>query len=217
MERIEQRLGVSVQTSWGMTELSPAGTMAPRLGPRAAHRSGRPAIGVDLRVTDADGRPLPEQRGVEGHLRVRGNAALARYFGDDQPATDADGWLATGDLARIDADGSLVITGRAKDLIKSGGEWINPAEIEALVSGVSDVALVAVVARRDVKWGERPVLVVELRASASVDDDALLAPLRGKVPTWWMPDAVVRVPRMPLSPTGKIDKLGLRNAIDTHE
>ena len=210
MARIEQRLGVIVQTSWGMTELSPAGTVAPRDAPRAAHRSGRPAIGVDLRLTDADGHPLPDQRGVDGHLRVRGDAALARYFGDDQPATDADGWLATGDLARIDDAGNLTITGRAKDLIKSGGEWINPAEIEALVSGVPDVALVAVIGRPDVKWGERPVLVVELRASAMVDDDSLLAPLRGKVPTWWIPDAVVRVPRMPLSPTGKIDKLGLR-------
>ena len=217
MDRLEERLGVIVQTSWGMTELSPAGTVAPRDAPRAAHRSGRPAIGVDLRLTDGDGHPLPEQRDVEGHLRVRGNAALARYFGDDRPATDADGWLATGDLARIDAEGDLIITGRAKDLIKSGGEWINPAEIEALVSGVTDVALAAVVGRPDVKWGERPVLVVELRASATVDDDHLLAPLRGKVPTWWIPDAIVRVPRMPLSPTGKIDKHGLRHAIDTTE
>jgi 3-(methylthio)propionyl---CoA ligase len=217
MERIERRLGVIVQTSWGMTELSPAGTVAPRDAPRAAHRSGRPAIGVDLRLTDADGHPLPEQRGVEGHLRVRGDAALARYFGDDQPATDANGWLATGDLARIDAEGHLIITGRAKDLIKSGGEWINPAQIEALVSGVPDVALAAVIGRPDVKWGERPVLVVELRSSAAVDDERLLAPLRGKVPTWWIPDEVVRVPRMPLSPTGKIDKRGLRTSIDTND
>jgi fatty-acyl-CoA synthase len=210
MDRLEQRLGVIVQTSWGMTELSPAGTMAPRHAPRAAHRSGRPAIGVDLRLTDAGGEPLRQQRDVEGHLRVRGDAALARYFGDDHAATDADGWLPTGDLARIDADGTLIITGRAKDLIKSGGEWINPADIEALVSGVADVALAAVIGRPDPKWGERPVLVVELRASAAADDDTLLAPLRGKVPAWWIPDDVVRVARMPLSPTGKIDKLGLR-------
>jgi fatty-acyl-CoA synthase len=217
MERIEQRLGVIVQTSWGMTELSPVGTVAPRDATRSAHRSGRPAIGIDLRLTDADGHPLPEQRGVEGHLRVRGPAVIERYFGDDRAATDADGWFATGDLARIDADGDLIITGRAKNLIKSGGEWINPAEIEALVSAVPEVALVAVIARRDVKWGERPVLVVELRAAAAaapsdetLSDETLLAPLRGKVPTWWEPDQVVRVPRMPLSPTGKIDKLTLR-------
>jgi acyl-CoA synthetase (AMP-forming)/AMP-acid ligase II len=213
MERIERRLNVIVQTSWGMTELSPAGTVTPRHASRAAHRSGRPPIGVDLRLTDADGDPLPEQRGVEGHLRVRGDAALARYYGDDQPATDASGWLPTGDLARIDEDGHLIITGRAKDLIKSGGEWINPAEIEALVSRVPDVALVAVVGRPDVKW----VLVVELRDAAMVDDASLLEPLRGKVPTWWIPGDIVRVPRMPLSPAGKIDKRGLRTSLDTHD
>jgi len=210
MQRIERSLGVIVQTSWGMTELSPVGTVAPRDAPRAAHRSGRPAIGIDLRITDAAGRPLAEQRGVEGHLHVRGQAVIHRYFGDDRCATDANGWLATGDLARIDHDGNLIITGRAKDLIKSGGEWINPAQIEALVCGVPEVALVAVIGRPDIKWGERPVLIVELRASASVTDDTLLAPLRGKVPPWWIPDDVVRVARMPLSPTGKIDKIGLR-------
>jgi len=209
-DRLESRLGVVVQTSWGMTELAPAGTVTPRDAPaRAAHRSGRPAIGVDLRLTDAEGRPLPIQRGVEGHLRVRGASVVERYFGDTHVVTDAEGWLPTGDLARIDADGHLVVTGRAKDLIKSGGEWINPGEIEALVGALPEVALVAVIGRPDRKWGERPVLVVETRA-ANIGDDALLAPLQGHVPSWWIPDAVVRVPRMPLSPTGKIDKTALR-------
>src|SRR5262249_17950393 len=101
---IEQRLDVIVQTSWGMIELSPAGTVAPRHAPRAAHRSGRPVIGTDLRLIDADGQPLFEQRGVDGHLRVRGNAAIQRYFGEEHAATDANGWLATSDLARIDVE-----------------------------------------------------------------------------------------------------------------
>ncbi|WP_197911678.1 AMP-binding protein [Kineobactrum salinum] len=122
MQRIEQRLGVTVQTSWGMTELSPTGTVAPPHDPaRAAHQSGRPAIGVDLLLTDADGVPLPKQRDVEGHLRVRGASTIQRYFGDTRPAVDGQGWFATGDLARIDEGGNLIITGRAKDLIKSGG------------------------------------------------------------------------------------------------
>ena len=211
MERIEKRLGVTVQTSWGMTELSPSGTVASRDVPvRAAHLSGRPAIGVDFLLTDADGRPLPEQRGVEGHLRVRGAAVIERYFGDEQPATDAEGWFPTGDLARLDAAGNLIITGRIKDLIKSGGEWINPAEIEAIVSALPEVALAAVIGRPHLKWGERPVLVVETRASAAVSDATLLAALWGKVASWWVPDEVIRVPRMPLSPTGKIDKVRLR-------
>jgi fatty-acyl-CoA synthase len=211
MERIESRLGVAVQTSWGMTELSPTGTVMPRdAASRSAHLSGRPAVGIDLLLTDAEGRALPEQRGVEGHLRVRGAAVIQRYFGDEKPATDRNGWFPTGDLARIDAAGNLIITGRAKDLIKSGGEWINPAEIEALINANPEVSLAAVIGRTHLKWGERPILLVQLRDSDSISDEALLAPLQGKVATWWIPDEVIRLPRMYLSPTGKIDKARLR-------
>ncbi|MES2337951.1 MAG: AMP-binding protein [Pseudomonadota bacterium] len=211
MDRIEARLGVEVQTSWGMTELSPSGTVAaPRQATRDAAVSGKPAIGVDLLLTDADGRPLPEQRGVEGHLRVRGAAVVDRYFGQSESATDAGGWFATGDLARIDADGNLTITGRAKDLIKSGGEWINPAEIEAVVGALPQVSLAAVIGRPDEKWGERPILLVEMRPQAEVSDAALLGALKGRVAPWWVPDAVVRLSAMPLAPTGKIDKIRLR-------
>lgn len=212
MERIEQRLDVTVQTSWGMTELSPSGTVAPPADPaRSATFSGKPAIGVDLLVTDADGRPLPEQRGAEGHLRVRGAAVIERYFGHEEPAIDGAGWFATGDLARIEANGNLTITGRAKDLIKSGGEWINPAEIEAVVGALPQVSLAAVIGRPDAKWGERPLLLVEVRAEQDVSDEALLASLRGRVAPWWIPDAVVRLASMPLAPTGKIDKVRLRS------
>ncbi len=211
MERIERRLGVAVQTSWGMTELSPTGTVAP---PRTLHRSasvsGRPSLGVDLLLTDAQGRALPEQRDVEGHLRVRGTSVIERYFGQDLAAVDADGWFDTGDLARIDAAGNLTITGRAKDLVKSGGEWINPAEIEAIVGALPQVSLAAVIGRPDPKWGERPILLVELHGRETVSDEMLLASLRGKVAPWWIPDAVIHIDKMPLSPTGKIDKLRLR-------
>jgi fatty-acyl-CoA synthase len=211
MERLEARLGVTVQTSWGMTELSPSGTVASPGDPdRSAAASGRPAIGVDLLLTDADGAPLPEQRGVEGHLRVRGAAVIARYFGHDAGATDAAGWFPTGDLARIDDKGNLFITGRAKDLIKSGGEWINPAEIEACIGALPQVSQAAVIGRPDPKWGERPILLVELREDESVSDEALLAALRGRVASWWIPDAVIRLSSMPLAATGKIDKVRLR-------
>lgn len=210
MERIEQRLGVTVQTSWGMTELSPLGTCAPRNGPRAAQLSGRPAVGVDLLLTDADGHALPEQRGAEGHLHVRGEAVVDRYFGETTPATNADGWFPTGDLARIDETGNLIITGRAKDLIKSGGEWINPAEIEAVINEHPAVSLAAVIGRADAKWGERPVLVIQARDTPDVTDEDLLAALRGRVAPWWIPDAVIRVGQMALASTGKIDKMRLR-------
>ena len=211
MERLEQRLGVMVQTSWGMTELSPLGAIAPPDDPlRSAAVSGRPAIGIDLRLTDAGGTPLAEQRGGEGHLYVRGASVVDRYFGESEAATDAEGWFPTGDLARLDAKGNLIITGRAKDLIKSGGEWINPAEIEAVVGALPQVSLAAVIGRQDTKWGERPVLLVEMRGGAEIDDAALLAPLNGRVAPWWIPDAVVRLDAMPLAPTGKIDKIRLR-------
>ncbi len=211
MARIEARLGAIVQTSWGMTELSPSGTVAPPNDPsRAAILSGRPAVGVDLLITDAEGRALANQRDAEGHLHVRGAAVIERYFGENEPATDADGWFATGDLARIDLDGNLIITGRAKDLIKSGGEWINPAEIEAVVGALPGVSLAAVIGRPDAKWGERPILLVELRDRQVLEDEALLAPLKGRVASWWIPDEVFRVPNMPLAPTGKIDKMRLR-------
>ena len=209
MEQLEARLGVIVQTSWGMTELSPSGTVAGPADPRSAAMSGRPAVGVDLMVADAEGHPLPAQRGAEGRLYVRGAAVVERYFGETAPAVNGDGWFATGDMAKIDADGNLYITGRAKDLIKSGGEWINPAEIEALVSTLPQVALAAVIGRSDPKWGERPILLVELR-DADIGDEALLAPLKDKVASWWIPDEVIRLDAMPLAATGKIDKLRLR-------
>lgn len=211
MKRLERRLGVIVQTSWGMTEMSPSGTMSSYDDPhRSALTAGRPAVGVDLLLTNANGTPLAEQRNVEGHLRVRGVAVIEKYFGDEQRATDADGWFDTGDLARIDDQGHLIITGRAKDLIKSGGEWINPAEIEEIVCRQPEVSFAAVIGRPDPKWGERPILVVELREHQTISDDALLGALRGKIASWWMPDAVIRLVHMPLASTGKIDKMLLR-------
>ncbi|KGF69606.1 AMP-dependent synthetase [Hoeflea sp. BAL378] len=211
MERIERRLGVTVQTSWGMTELSPSGTMALPGDPgRTAPVSGRPAVGLDLLLTDAEGRALAEQRNTEGHLRVKGAAVVERYLGDSEPATDADGWFDTGDLARIDAEGNLIITGRAKDLIKSGGEWINPAEIEAIIGALPEISLAAVIGRADAKWGERPVLLVTVRKDQAIGDEALLAALTGRVASWWVPDAVIRLEDMPRAATGKIDKLRLK-------
>ena len=210
MQRIEAR-GIAVQTTWGMTELSPLGTATPSGAPeRKASQSGRPAVGVDLMLADRDGRPLPDQHGGEGRLHVRGASVVERYFGHDEPAT-VDGWFDTGDLARIDADGNLTITGRAKDLIKSGGEWINPSEIEAIVGALPQVSLAAVIGRIDPKWGERPILLVEMRDGETLSDSELLEPLHGQVAPWWIPESVIRLNNMPLASTGKIDKMRLRS------
>ncbi|MBL8656693.1 MAG: AMP-binding protein [Altererythrobacter sp.] len=209
-DRIALR-GIEVQTTWGMTELSPLGTATPPgAGPRDARSSGRPAVGVDLRLTDASGVALENQRDAEGHLWVRGASVVERYAGEEEPAT-VEGWFDTGDLARIDGDGYIQITGRSKDLIKSGGEWINPAEIEAIISALPGVVQSAVIGRADPKWGERPVLLVELRKDDKTSDEELLGALDGKVASWWIPREVVRLTEMPLAPTGKIDKLRLRD------
>ena len=215
MKRIEDR-GISVQTTWGMTELSPLGTAAPPGDARSPDTAGRPAIGIDLMLADSTGKPLDEQRGQEGHLWVRGTSVVERYFGQTEPATQ-NGWFSTGDLARLSDDGQLFITGRAKDLIKSGGEWINPTEIETLVSGLPEVALAAVIGQPHEKWGERPLLLVEFRNGSALSDQALREPLEGQVPSWWIPEDIIRLSEIPLAPTGKIDKKRLRSLYSAPE
>jgi acyl-CoA synthetase (AMP-forming)/AMP-acid ligase II len=213
---------VRVQTSWGMTELSPMGTIAPPLAPPRANSSagprtsGRPPVGLDLKVVDSNGATLLPQRQSTGRLMVRGASVAASYFNEEGSVLDAEGYLDTGDLAMIDEAGNLTVTGRAKDLIKSGGEWINPSEIEEVIGGVPTVGLAAVVGRPHAKWGERPVLVVEPRRNQTVDERQLLEGLRGKVPDWWIPDQVIIVERMPLAATGKIDKKRLREDLGSH-
>jgi acyl-CoA synthetase (AMP-forming)/AMP-acid ligase II len=211
MRRMEERMGVEVQTSWGMTEVSPMGTVSPPGAPREdpAH-SGRVSMGLDFKLTDAEGVTIPQQRGVVGHLRVKGPAVVARYFKAESDALDEEGYFDSGDLAMIDEAGNLMICGRSKDLIKSGGEWINPAEIEAIVGRHPAVAAAVVIGRPDDKWQERPVLIVEPRPGHELDPQALLDALRGKIADWWLPDEVALIQSMPLAATGKLDKNQLR-------
>ncbi|WP_213978971.1 AMP-binding protein [Sphingomonas sp. dw_22] len=209
IRRLEDRLGAEVQTSWGMTELSPIGTIAPPGTTGDARASGRPLMGLDLKLTDAEGNTLVPQRGILGHLKVKGHSVLDRYYLGESDALDTEGYFDTGDLAMIDDSGNLTICGRAKDLIKSGGEWINPTEIEAIIGTHPAVRHVAVIGRPDVKWGERPVLIVETQGDDQ-DPQALVRLLRGKVADWWIPDQVAEVAAMPLAASGKIDKNRLR-------
>lgn len=211
IRRMETRLGVTVQTSWGMTELSPLGVVSPPTDqPGAAIGAGRPPLGLDLRLVDETGEVLPEQRNRVGRLRVRGHSVTRQYFGASEPAVDSDGWFDTGDLALIDDDGALHLAGRTKDLIKSGGEWINPVEIEEIVGAEPGVGLVAVIGRSHPRWGERPVMVVEPAQGQAVDATQLRDRLKGRVADWWMPDEIIPVETMPLAATGKIDKAALR-------
>jgi fatty-acyl-CoA synthase len=213
LHRMEDRLGVTVQTSWGMTELSPLGTISPPTSqPRAARASGRVPMGLDVRLTDADGAVLAGQNNVVGHLKVRGHSVLRQYLDAPESALDADGWFDTGDLAVVDDDGNLSIAGRSKDLIKSGGEWINPAEIETIVGAMPSVGLVAVIGRMDAKWGERPLMVIEPRQGEVIEKADVVAALKGRVADWWIPDRIVTVDSMPLAATGKINKTELRSS-----
>ncbi|MXP29614.1 AMP-binding protein [Porphyrobacter algicida] len=207
--RLEQQLGVEIQTSWGMTELSPIGTIAAPGAPGPDGSSGRPAFGLDLKLTDASGQTLATQRNQLGHLKVRGHSVVDRYFGERDDALDGDGYFDTGDLAILDDAGNLTIGGRSKDLIKSGGEWINPTEIETVIGMHPSVRHVAVIGRPDARWGERPVAIVE--ADDLADDPVkLLGLLKGKVADWWIPDEILSIPSMPLAASGKIDKQSLR-------
>jgi acyl-CoA synthetase (AMP-forming)/AMP-acid ligase II len=210
LERMESRLKARVQTTWGMTELSPLGTAAPPRDTQRAKAAGRPLLGLDLKLTDGAGATLPQQRNTTGHLKVKGASVVDRYYHGASDTLDSEGYFDTGDLAIIDDEGNLTISGRSKDLIKSGGEWINPAEIESIVGRLPGVALVAVIGRIDVRWGERPVLIVEAQKDHVLGDEVFLAALRGRVPDWWIPSQIIQVSQMPLAATGKIDKQRLR-------
>jgi len=209
LQRLEEVLGAEIQTSWGMTELSPIGTMAPPGRVSGLPRgSGRPVMGLDLKLTDATGETLPVQRGAQGHLKVKGQSVVDRYLGAAETALDDEGFFDTGDLAMIDEDGFVTICGRSKDLIKSGGEWINPTEIEGIIGRHPSVRHVAVIARDDARWGERPVMVIECDGDVATIDP--LALLRGKVPDWWLPTEIIQVQQIPLTASGKLDKRQLR-------
>ncbi|WP_438864392.1 AMP-binding protein [Neptunicella sp.] len=211
IKRIEDRLGARVQTSWGMTELSPLGTVTALFESNTDSRTaGRPLMGIDLKLTDAQGNTLEDQRGVVGHLKAKGASVVDRYYQAEHDSLDEQGYFDTGDLAMIDERGHLSICGRSKDLIKSGGEWINPAEIEDIIGQIDSVGQVAVIGKPDEKWGERPILIVEANAGEVIDSSTLLNQLRGKIPDWWIPKDVIMIDTMPLAATGKIDKLWLK-------
>ncbi len=213
--------GVDVVQGWGMTEMSPVGTVSTAVPEVAAlgveerlsyaAKQGRVPFGVDMKITDDDGTTLPHDGQRAGHVRVRGPAVIARYFKHDGPdPLDPDGYFDTGDIGTIDAHGYLQITDRAKDLIKSGGEWISSVEIENVVAGHPKALMAAVIAIPHPKWRERPLLVVRLKPGVSATREEFLGFLEGKIARWWMPDDVLFVDEMPLGATGKLDKKRLR-------
>ncbi len=221
IEAFEEHHAVRVHHSWGMTEMSPLGvfnsptrvseSLTPPEREAIGRKQGRGVFGVEMRIVDDDGAELPWDGEQPGRLQVRGAWVCSSYFQlDDDAAHGADGWFDTGDVATIDPLGYMQITDRAKDVIKSGGEWISSIELENLAMAHPDVAEAAVIAMADPKWSERPLLVVVRKPGARVDAAMLLAWYKGKVADWWVPDAVRFVDELPHTATGKLAKALLR-------
>ncbi len=221
IEAFRDEYGVAVEHGWGMTELSPVGTYnAPKpaqlsLGKEQAAqhmlKQGRVLPGVDMKIVDADGKELPWDGEAFGDLLVRGPWVCSAYYGEEPgSAVDADGWFATGDVATIDPDGFMQITDRSKDVIKSGGEWISSIALENIAVSHPDVAEAAVIAAHHPKWDERPLLLVVPRPGHTVDPDSVLRIYQDRVAKWWVPDAVLVLPELPHTATGKLQKTALR-------
>ena len=216
----ERDFGIEVFHAWGMTETSPLGTIGtlkPGTTPLAGDalydakaKQGSAPFGVEMVITDDGGRALPWDGMIFGRLKVRGPCVAQAYYREDEPAVDAEGWFDTGDIATIDPDGTMHVTDRAKDIIKSGGEWISSIEIENLAVAHPDVFEAAVIGIAHPKWAERPLLVVVAAPGRTPTRADLLAFLEGKIARWWMPDDVRVLDGLPHTAAGKIDKLGLR-------
>jgi fatty-acyl-CoA synthase len=226
-DTFRDRHGVAVAHLWGMTETSPLGTAGMATAEVAALpaaereqqllKQGRIIYGVELKVIDKDGQPAPRDGKSFGSIWVRGPWIAASYLkSSDTNVLDSDGWFPTGDVGTVDAFGYMQITDRAKDVIKSGGEWISSIDIENLAQGHKSVALAAVVAVPHPNWEERPVLVVTAAPGCTPSSDELLAYLAPQLAKWWLPDAVVVIDQMPFTATGKILKSELRERFKGH-
>ena len=221
-ERFEKQFGVQVLHAWGMTETSPLGTVC-SITDDYAHlegealldikmKQGRTPFGVEMVIKDDADRHLPRDGKTFGRLKVRGPAISKAYFrGEGGNPLDAEGYFDTGDVATIDQFGYMQITDRAKDVIKSGGEWISSIDLENLAVGHPDVAEAAVIGIAHPKWDERPLLIIVPKAGKEPTREALLDYMQGKIAKWWMPDDVVFVPDLPHTATGKIQKMALRD------
>jgi fatty-acyl-CoA synthase len=217
IEAYQERLGVRMVQGWGLTETSPVAALSfpPRSCPperaieyRAA--AGRVLGGVEIRITDDAGTPLPWDGQATGEIEVRGPWVTASYYQDPAPEKFHDGWLRTGDVGRIDAQGYLTISDRAKDVIKSGGEWISSLELESALVAHPAVREAAVIAAPDDRWGERPLACIAPVAGATVSLENLRAHLSDRVVKWWLPERWSFIDHVPRTSVGKFDKKLLR-------
>jgi len=216
-----RKRGIRVRHLWGMTEMTPIGTV----GGEPAHwdsmsdeeqvayisRPGRSMFGVELRVVDDEGKVLPRDGESSGHLQTRGAAVVRRYFKKDEDCVDGDNWFDTGDIAVIHPDNTLRLTDRAKDVIKSGGEWISSIELENAAVGCPGVLEAAAIGIPHPKWDERPLLLIVRDDGEQVGAEEIREYLSGHVAKWWLPDAIEFVEELPHTATGKLSKKDLRD------
>jgi fatty-acyl-CoA synthase len=225
MKDFEERHGVNIFQAWGMTETSPVATFCrPQEG---AHdddywdtraKQGQALPWVELRLTDDESAEVAWDGESTGEIEVRGPWIAARYFNDDTSDQKFDaGWLRTGDIAAVDKDGFVQITDRAKDVIKSGGEWISSVELENEMMSHPDVVEAAVIAKPDERWAERPLCCVVLREGAQTTAPELVEHLRGRVAKWWLPDEFAFLGEIPKTSVGKFDKKVLRASLSGDE
>jgi fatty-acyl-CoA synthase len=219
IERYAERHGLELIQAWGMTETSSISTVAhPPLGAsedeamRFRATQGRITPWVEARLVQDDGGLAEHDGATPGELEVRGPWVAAEYYGGD-PVGPNPGWLRTGDIGVIDPRGYLTITDRAKDLIKSGGEWISSVELENELMAHPSVREAAVIAAPDPRWGERPMACVVAQAGVAVSVDELKAFLAERVAKWWIPEQFVFIDEVPKTSTLKFDKKVLRERL----
>ena len=224
-----ENLGITVNHAWGMTEMSPIGTQGSipvskqSLTFEALRnlkvRQGRRIFGVDMKIVDNNGNEIAQDDNQSGELYVRSNTTAAQYYNNPEATAEAfhdAGWFRTGDIAKIDSTGNLMITDRAKDLIKSGGEWISSLEHETVIMTHESIEQCAVIAVPHAIWDERPIIIAVTKSDHTKSKDSstlfeeVLGLLRAEFPKWQMPEALVLVDELPLTATGKISKLQLR-------
>ncbi|HWF80998.1 MAG TPA: long-chain fatty acid--CoA ligase [Streptosporangiaceae bacterium] len=219
MEAYEKEQGVTILQAWGMTETSPLGSVArpptgvtEEEGWRYRDTQGRLICDVEARLVGDAGVPLPHDGVAVGEVEVRGPWITGSYYKDDDPAKFRDGWLRTGDVGTIDRLGFVTLTDRAKDVIKSGGEWISSMELENILMAHPDVLEAAVIGVADERWGERPLATVVLASGATVTAAELREFLAGQIPRWQLPERWSFIAEVPKTSVGKFAKTKMRDA-----